>query len=70
MKQKDSQRILQAHYRNPASQRSNQSFVKELAKSTLTRGKESTGIQHCIKVTAGEVVNLRSVLLINFCGGG
>ena len=26
--------------------------------------------QHCIKAIAGEMVNLRSVHLINFCGGG
>ena len=36
---------------------------------TLGR-KESTGIQHCIKAIAGEVVKSRSVHLINFCGGG
>lgn len=32
--------------------------------------KESTGIQHCIKAIAGEVVNSTSVHLISFCGGG
>jgi hypothetical protein len=32
--------------------------------------KESTGIQHCIRAIAGEVVIRRSVHLINFCGGG
>lgn len=26
--------------------------------------------QHCIKAIAGEVVNRRSVHLINLCGGG
>ena len=32
--------------------------------------KESTIAQHCIRAIAGEVVKSRSVLLINFCGGG
>jgi hypothetical protein len=32
--------------------------------------KESTIAQHCIKAIAGEVLNSRSVHLINFCGGG
>jgi N-acetylglutamate synthase-like GNAT family acetyltransferase len=32
--------------------------------------KESTGIQHCIKAIAGEVVNSRSVHLITFFGSG
>ncbi len=27
-------------------------------------------LQHCIKAIAGEVLNLRSVYLINFGGGG
>lgn len=31
--------------------------------------KESTGIQHCIKAIAGEVVKSRSMHLINFSGG-
>ncbi len=66
----NSQRILQAHCQSRSSQRSIQSFVKELAKPTRTERKESTGIQHCIKAIAGEVVKARSVHLINFCGGG
>ena len=32
--------------------------------------KESTGIQHCIKAIAGEVVKSRFAHLINFGGGG
>ena len=35
-----------------------------------TDGKESTGTQHCIRAIAGEVVESRSVHLINFCGVG
>jgi len=36
-----------------------------------TQGRrKSTGIQHCIRAIAGEVVKLRSVHLTNFCGGG
>ena len=66
----NSPRILQAHCQSGSSQRYNQSFVKELAKPTLTERKESTGIQHCIKAIAGEVVKSRSVHLINFSGGG
>jgi hypothetical protein len=31
--------------------------------------RKSTIAQHCIKAIAGEVVNQRSVHLINFCGG-
>jgi len=34
------------------------------------RRKESTGIRHCTKAIAGEVVKSRSVHLLNFCGGG
>lgn len=32
--------------------------------------RKSTGIQHCIRAIAGEVVNSRSVHLINFGSGG
>ena len=38
--------------------------------SYRTVGKETTKAQHCIKAIAGEVVNRRSVHLINFYGGG
>ncbi len=49
----------------PASQNLPKSMVAQ------THGrKESTGIQHCIKAIAGEVVKLSSVHLINFGGGG
>ncbi|MBK7184105.1 MAG: hypothetical protein IPH89_14980 [Bacteroidetes bacterium] len=49
----------------PASQ----NLPKSMAAQTHGR-KESTGIQHCIKAIAGEMVKSRSVHLINFCGGG
>ena len=35
-----------------------------------TLGKAATKTQHCIRAIAGEVVNSRSVHLINFGGGG
>jgi hypothetical protein len=40
------------------------------ANGLQTRWTKNTGCQHCIKAIAGEVVNSRSVHLINFCGGG
>ena len=58
-------RICQAAQAN----RTSQSLSKSVSFPTLGR-KESTGIQHCIKAIAGEVVKSRSVHLINFCGGG
>jgi len=44
-------------------------LVKEYGCPNADR-KESTGIQHCIKAIAGEVVKSRSVHVINFGGGG
>ena len=39
--------------------------------ATPTHGRrKSTGIQHCIRAIAGEVVKSRSVHVINFSGGG
>jgi len=32
--------------------------------------KETTKAQHCVRAIAGKVVNLRSVHLLKFCGGG
>jgi len=55
----------QAAQANPTSQ----SLSKSVSFPTHGR-KESTGIQHCIRAIAGEVVNSRSVHLINFDGGG
>ena len=49
--------------------RTSQNLSKSMAAPTDGR-KESTGIQHCIKAIAGEVVNSRSLHLINFGGGG
>jgi len=33
-------------------------------------GKKTTKAQHCIRAIAGEVVNRKSLHLINFCSGG
>ena len=51
------------------SNSTSQNLPKSMAAPTHGR-KESTGIQHCIKAIAGEVVKSRSVHLLNFCGGG
>ena len=63
--------LHQSHTHCQAAQanRTSQSLSKSVSFPTHGR-KESTGIQHCIKAIAGEVVNSRSVHLINFCGGG
>ena len=50
------------------SPRSKPSLPKSMAAQPHGR-KESTGIKHCIKVIAGEMVNSRSVQLTNFGGG-
>lgn len=62
---------LRSHTHCQAAQtsRTSQSLSKSVFFPTQGR-KESTGIQHCIKAIAGEVVKSRSVHLINFCGGG
>jgi hypothetical protein len=53
------------------SQRTNQKLQKSMSLPTLTDDrKRSTTAQHCIKAIAGEVVNSRSVHLINFGSGG
>jgi len=46
-----------------------QNLPKSMVAPTHGRIK-STGIQHCIRAIAGEVVKSRSVHLINFSGGG
>ena len=65
---------MQAHYSHTHCQaaqanRTSQSLSKSVSFPTHGR-KESTGIQHCIKAIAGEVVKSRSVHLRNFGGGG
>ena len=62
---------LNSHTHCQAAQanRTSQSLSKSVSFPTLGR-KESTGIQHCIKAIAGEVVKSRSVHLMNFSGGG
>ena len=64
---------LNSHTHCQASQtsRTSQSLSKSVSFPTHTDDrKESTIAQHCIRAIAGEVVNRRSVHLINFCGGG
>jgi hypothetical protein len=62
---------LQSHTHCQAAQanHTSQSLSKSVSFPMHGR-KESTGIQHCIKAIAGEVVKSRSVHLINFGGGG
>ena len=57
------------HCQAAQTSRTRQSLSKSVSEPTHGR-KESTGIQHCIKAIAGEVVKSRSVHLINFGGGG
>jgi len=60
---------IHTHWQVAQSSRTSQNLPKSMAAQPHGR-KESTGIQHCIKAIAGEVVNSTSVHLINFCGGG
>ena len=60
---------IHTHWQVPQSNHTCQNLPKSMAAQTHGR-KESTGIQHCIKAIAGEVVKLRSVHLRNFGGGG
>jgi len=57
------------HCQAAQSQCSIQSLSKSVSAPKHGR-KESTGIQHCIRAIASEVVNRRSVHLINFGGSG
>lgn len=62
---------LQSHTHCQAAQANRTSQSLSISVSFPTHGrKESTGIQHCIRAIAGEVVKSRSVHLINFGGGG
>ena len=60
---------IHTHWQVAQNLPTSQNLPKSMAAQPHGR-KESTGIQHCIKAIAGEVVKLRSVHLINFCGGG
>ena len=60
---------IHTHWQVAQSRPANQNLPKSMAAPTHGR-KESTSIQHCIKAIAGEVVNSRSVHLINFSGEG
>ncbi|MCB0605065.1 MAG: hypothetical protein KDC25_09375 [Saprospiraceae bacterium] len=57
------------HWQVAQSSHTSQNLPKNMA-AHLHGRKESTGIQHCIRAIADEVVKSRSVHLINFCGGG
>ena len=59
---------IHTHWQVAQSLLANQNLPKSMAAQPHGR-KESTGIQHCIKAIAGEVVKSSSVHLINFCGG-
>jgi len=62
---------LNSHTHCQAAQTSRTSQNLPISVTEPTHGRrESTGIQHCIKAIAGEVVNSRSVHLINFGSGG
>ena len=60
---------IHTHWQVAQYSRTSQNLPKSMVAPTHGRN-ESTGIQHCIKAIAGEVVNSGSVHLINFCGGG
>jgi len=60
---------IHTHWQVAQSRPISQNLPKSMAAQPHGR-KESTGIQHCIKAIAGEVVNSKFVYLINLCGGG
>lgn len=60
---------IHTHWQVAQSQPTSQNLPKSMAAPTHGR-KESTGIQHCIKAIAGEVVKSRFVHIINFSGSG
>ena len=57
------------HWQVAQSSHTSQNLPKNMA-AHLHGRKESTGIQHCIRAIAGEVVKSGSVILTNFGGGG
>jgi len=57
------------HCQAAQSQRTSQSLPKSVSAPTHGQKRKSTIAQHCIRAIAGEVVNQRSVHLMNFCGG-
>lgn len=63
---------LQRHTHCQAAQanRASQSLSKSVSEPTHGRKRKSTIAQHCIRAIAGEVVNSKSVHLMNFGGGG
>lgn len=62
---------LQSHTHCQAAQTSRASQSLSISVSFPTHGRrKSTGIQHCIRAIAGEVVKSESDHLMNFGGGG
>jgi len=61
--------ISHTHCQAALTNRTSQSLSKSVSEPTHGR-KKSTIAQQCIRAIAGDVVNSRSVHLINFCGGG
>ena len=59
---------IHTHCQVAQGSRTYQNLSKSMVAPTLDERK-STGIQHCIRAIAGEVVKSRSVHLINFGGG-
>jgi len=63
--------MLNSHTHCQAAQASRTSQSLSISVSEPTHGrKRSTIAQQCIRAIVGEVVNRRSVHLMNFCGGG
>jgi len=60
---------IHTHWQVAQSRPTSQNLPKSMAAPTHGRRK-STGTQHCIRAIAVEVVNRRSVQVINFCGSG
>lgn len=60
---------IHTHWHAAQSLHTNQNLPKSMAAPTHGRRK-STGIQHCIRAIAGEVVKSRSVHFLNFSGSG
>jgi hypothetical protein len=63
---------LNSHTHCQAAQTSSaiQSLSISVSEPTHGRKRKSTIAQHCIRAIAGEVVKSKSVLLINYGGGG
>ena len=58
------------HCQAAQSQRTSQSLSQSVSEPTHGQKRKSTIAQHCIRAIAGEVVNRKSLHLINVCSGG